>query len=121
MLDSRHKPASGEGTPVRFRDGPAAVRGDALPPRRHWVQTREDGGGGSPESEDLSLAAHPEPLAEGGFVHRNAVAFLVALAAALVFVSFWTASSGAASKALKYHRIISLSPTVTETLFKIGA
>src|SRR5438874_74138 len=37
MLDSRHKPASGEGTPVQVRDGPAAVRGDALPPRRHWA------------------------------------------------------------------------------------
>jgi len=45
----------------------------------------------------------------------------VALAAALVLVSFWTASSGAASQARKYHRIISLSPTVTEDLFKIGA
>ena len=54
-------------------------------------------------------------------MHRNAVAFLVALAAALVLVSFWTASSGAASQARKYHRIISLSPTVTEDLFKIGA
>src|SRR4029078_10666995 len=30
-------PASGEGTPVQVRDGPAAVRGDALPPPRHWV------------------------------------------------------------------------------------
>ena len=37
MLESRHISASGEGTPVRVRDGPAAVRGDALPPRRHWV------------------------------------------------------------------------------------
>jgi iron complex transport system substrate-binding protein len=54
-------------------------------------------------------------------VYRNVVAFLVALVAALVLVSFWTASSGAASQALKYHRIISLSPTVTEDLFKIGA
>jgi iron complex transport system substrate-binding protein len=45
----------------------------------------------------------------------------VALAAALVVVSFWAASSGAASQAPKYHRIISLSPTVTEDLFKIGA
>jgi iron complex transport system substrate-binding protein len=54
-------------------------------------------------------------------VHRNAVAFLVALVAALVLVSFWTADSGAASKSVKYHRIISLSPTITEDLFKIGA
>lgn len=54
-------------------------------------------------------------------MHRNALTFLVALAAILVLVSFWTSDSGAASKALKYHRIISLSPTVTEDLFKIGA
>jgi iron complex transport system substrate-binding protein len=45
----------------------------------------------------------------------------VALAAAFVLVSFSTASSAAPSKALTYHRIISLSPTVTEDLFKIGA
>ena len=38
---------------MRFRDGPAAVRGDALPPRRHWPTGREGGGGGGPESEDL--------------------------------------------------------------------
>ena len=37
MLDSRSKPASGKGTPVQVRDGPAAVRGDASPPRRHWA------------------------------------------------------------------------------------
>ena len=54
-------------------------------------------------------------------MHRNAVAFVVALTAALVLVLFWTASSGATSQAVKYHRIISLSPTVTEDLFKIGA
>ena len=45
MLDSRHKPASGEGTPVQVRDGPAAVRGDALPPRRHWALSLEKGEG----------------------------------------------------------------------------
>src|SRR5438477_11014767 len=61
MLDSRHKPASGKGTPVQVRDGPAAVWGDALPPRRHWVATWEGGGRGSPESEDLSPAANPNP------------------------------------------------------------
>ena len=34
-------------------------------------------------------------------MHRNVVAFLVALVASLVLVSFWTASSGAASQAGK--------------------
>jgi iron complex transport system substrate-binding protein len=52
-------------------------------------------------------------------VHRNAVAFLVALAVALVTVSFSSAAS--ASKPHVYHRIVSLSPTITEDLFKIGA
>jgi iron complex transport system substrate-binding protein len=86
---------------------------------RHDVtgpQAREGGGGGSPESEDLSPAAHLEPLAEGGFVHRSVLALLVALAAALLVVPL-----SPAAKPLGYHRIISLSPTITEDLFKIGA
>ena len=52
-------------------------------------------------------------------MHRSALAFLVALAVALVAVSFSAAAP--ASKARVYHRIISLSPTITEDLFKIGA
>jgi iron complex transport system substrate-binding protein len=53
-------------------------------------------------------------------VHRNARVFLVALAAALAAVSFSTAAAPAA-KPHVYHRIISLSPSITEDLFKIGA
>ena len=52
-------------------------------------------------------------------MHRSALAFLVALAVALVAVSFSVAAP--ASKAHVYHRIISLSPTITEDLFQIGA
>jgi iron complex transport system substrate-binding protein len=53
-------------------------------------------------------------------VHRNAVALLVAFTATLSVVSLSTAAS--ASKTPRtYHRIISLSPTVTEDLFAIGA
>ena len=52
-------------------------------------------------------------------MHRNAVAFLVALVATLIAVSFSAAAS--ASKPHVYHRIISLSPTITEDLFAIGA
>jgi iron complex transport system substrate-binding protein len=81
---------------------------------------REGGGGGSPESEDLSPAAKPEPLAEGGFVQRLALASIAALAAALVVVSLSTAAHQQ-SQAKRPHRIISLSPTVTEDLFAIGA
>src|SRR5690349_4215781 len=122
MLDSRHKPASGEGTPVQVRDGPAAVRGDAPTPRRHWVATREGGGGGSPESEDLPPAATPEPLAEGGFVQRLTIAVVAALAAALAVVSLSAAAhQGTRAKHRFPHRIVSLSPTVTEDLFAVGA
>ena len=52
-------------------------------------------------------------------MHRSAFAFLVALAVALVAVSLSVAAP--ASNAHVYHRIISLSPTITEDLFKIGA
>ena len=52
-------------------------------------------------------------------MHRSALAFLVVLAAALVAVSFSAAAPRA--KPRVYHRIISLSPTITEDLFKIGA
>ena len=53
MVRSATAKASGQGKPVRIRHGPAAVRGDASPPKRHWPAGREGGGGGSPESEDL--------------------------------------------------------------------
>jgi iron complex transport system substrate-binding protein len=52
-------------------------------------------------------------------VHRNLVAFLVALAVALVAVSLSAAAP--ATTPPVYHRIISLSPTITEDLFRIGA
>jgi iron complex transport system substrate-binding protein len=84
------------------------------------VQAREGGGGGSPESEDLSPADKLEPLAEGGFVHRRALAVLVALAALLLAVSLSSASASARTPKT-YHRIVSLSPTITEDLFAIGA
>ena len=64
---------------MRIRDGPAAVRGDALPPTCHWPTSREGGGGGSPESEDLPRSSHTEPLAEGGFVLRRSLVLVAAL------------------------------------------
>jgi hypothetical protein len=71
---------------VQVRDGPAAVRGDAPTPKRHWPAGREGGEGGRPESEDLPPAEHSEPLEEGGFVRKTLItlAALVALAALLV-------------------------------------
>lgn len=52
-------------------------------------------------------------------MHRNALALLVALAASLVAVSLSAAAP--AAKPHVYNRIVSLSPTVTEDLFAIGA
>ncbi len=56
-------------------------------------------------------------------MHRLALAFLAALAAALVVVSLSAAAAPhhAATKPHVYHRIVSLSPTATEDLFAIGA
>ena len=71
---------------MQVRDGPAAVRGDAPAPKRHWPAGREGGEGGRPESEDLPPAEHSEPLEEGGFVRKTLItlAALVAMAALLV-------------------------------------
>ena len=52
-------------------------------------------------------------------MHRIALALLVALAAAVVAVSF--SATAPAAKPHVYHRIISLSPSITEDLFAIGA
>jgi cobalamin transport system substrate-binding protein len=54
-------------------------------------------------------------------VHRLALAILAALAAALVVVSLSAAAHRATRNTQRPHRIISLSPTVTEDLFAIGA
>jgi iron complex transport system substrate-binding protein len=75
------------------------------------AQGREGGEGGSPESEDLRRR-QPEPLAEGGFVFRHVLLLLTALAALLAVHPAAAATP---------HRIVSLSPTATESLFAIGA
>jgi iron complex transport system substrate-binding protein len=54
-------------------------------------------------------------------VYRSAFAFFVALAAALVAVSLSAAAPQQTSKTHTYRRIVSLSPTLTEDLFAIGA
>jgi iron complex transport system substrate-binding protein len=75
---------------------------------------REGGEGGSPESEDLPPAGKPSnPSRKGGFVSKL-LAFLIAAIAAAFF-------AGSGSPATFPHRIVSLSPTATETLFAIGA
>jgi iron complex transport system substrate-binding protein len=54
-------------------------------------------------------------------VHRLTIAIVAALVAALAAVSLSAAASQQAHANHRYHRIISLSPTVTEDLFAIGA
>jgi iron complex transport system substrate-binding protein len=70
-------------------------------------------GEGTP-SQKTSAAGKPEPLAEGGFVFSRLLT-LVAVAAAVSVLLI--RPSGAAVP----QRIISLSPTATESLFAIGA
>jgi iron complex transport system substrate-binding protein len=53
-------------------------------------------------------------------VHRLAIAIVAALAAALAVVSL-SAAAHQQSRTTRPHRIISLSPTITEDLFAIGA
>src|SRR5207248_6370627 len=64
-------------------------------------------------SQKTSARRRPEPLAEGGFVFRLPLVVLAALAALLV--------PPAGAFAAVPHRIVSLSPTATESLFAIGA
>jgi iron complex transport system substrate-binding protein len=54
-------------------------------------------------------------------VQRLSIAVVAAFAAALVVVSLSAAAHQHARTTPRYHRIISLSPTVTEDLFAIGA
>jgi iron complex transport system substrate-binding protein len=109
-----------------------------LPRHEATGASREGGGGGSPESEDLPLSSQPIPLAEGRIkVLRSAallagslaaaVALLVAAAAGgsstgqSAFPITIVASNGKVTVKAKPRRIVSLSPTATESLFAIGA
>ena len=54
-------------------------------------------------------------------MHRLTIAVVAALVAALAVVSLSAAAQQSTRAKHRYHRIISLSPTVTEDLFAIGA
>jgi len=54
-------------------------------------------------------------------VFHRSIAVVAALVAALAVVSLSAAASHQKDAKHRYHRIISLSPTVTEDLFAIGA
>ena len=99
--------------------------GRCPPPRRHWAlpaeagRGREGGGGGAP-SQKTCRPPTIEPLAEGGFVVKHLLATLLAALAVGIAASAVSAHvHGTAAAAPQ--RIISLSPTATETLFAIGA
>ena len=68
---------------MQVRDGPAAVRGDASAPTRHWPQGREGGAGGSPESEDLPFDRQLNPSRKEDSLLRKLLAVSMA---ALVIV-----------------------------------
>ena len=66
MLVSGDKPVSGR-EPVRVRDGPAAVRGDASAPTRHWPRAGK-AARREPRVRRPPPAGKPNPSRKGGFV-----------------------------------------------------
>src|SRR5438067_3330850 len=74
---------------------------------------------GEPRVRRPVARRHTEPLAEGGFVVKHLLASLLAALAVGIAASAVSAHGAASTKFP--HRIISLSPTATETLFAIGA
>ena len=75
---------------MRFRDGPAAVRGVARPPRRHWRAGRPDAGkavGEGAPSQKTCRLLHTEPLVEGGFVARRLIVLVTVLGLALTLAA----------------------------------
>jgi iron complex transport system substrate-binding protein len=98
--------------------------------------SREGGEGGSPESEDLSRSGSPIPLAEGriqvlrspALIAGSAVAALALLVSSAggasrpaSFPVTVVASNGKVTVRKQPRRIVSLSPSATETLFAVGA
>jgi hypothetical protein len=75
---------------VQIRDGPAAVRGVARPPRRHWRTGRPVAGkavGEGAPSQKTCRLLHTEPLVEGGFVARRLLVLVTVLGLVLAFAA----------------------------------
>ena len=75
---------------MQFRDGPAAVRGVARPPKRHWRTGRPAAGkavGEGAPSQKTCRLLHTEPLVEGGFVARRLIVLVAALGLALTLAA----------------------------------
>ena len=125
---------------MRVRDGPAAVRGDAPPPRSHWRKPGRRRGREPRVRRPVALliARTPRGREDSGaslFSSRRRLALAAALAAARrrrvpaaapsrqppSFPVTIVASNGKVTVAKQPRRIVSLSPTATESLFAIGA
>ena len=122
---------------MQVRDGPAAVRGDALRHDATGPRGREGGGRGSPESEDLPPAAHtsnpsrkedsvlhdfvspPRPGGGARAASSRAPRRCAAVAGGVPGHDHRRERHGDVPEAAA--RIVSLSPTATESLFAIGA
>ena len=107
---------------MQVRDGPAAVRGDALPPRRHWVaRPGKAAGEGAPSQK---TCRPPQPRTPRGRRIRAPSHHCCrrgTCRGARRRLPLGGCHQHRAHRAHRYHRIISLSPTVTEDLFAIGA
>ena len=134
MLDSRSKPASGKGTPVQVRDGPAAVRGDASPPHATGPRSGKAVEKGAPSQKTCRSPRNPNPsrkedscfavLSFSRWPCRPAVALVAAQSSAARTAAFPVtihAANGDVVIKARPTRIVSLSPTATEDLFAVGA
>ena len=75
---------------MQVRDGPAAVRGVARPPKRHWRTGKPAAGkavGEGAPSQKTCRLLHTEPLVEGGFVARRSLALVTVLGLALTLAA----------------------------------
>ncbi len=121
---------------MRVRDGPAAVRGDAPPPRSHWREPGRRRGREPRVRRPAALLHNRTPRGRRIQVLRSSFLVAALLAAALVlhvagasggaaaptqFPVTITTPSGKVTVTSKPRRIVSLSPTATESLFAIGA
>src|SRR3954453_16161125 len=81
---------------------------------RHWSPDWEGGGGGAPSQKTCRPPRRPSnPSRKGGFVSKLVL---------IVLAAFLVAVSGAAGAHSAFpQRIVSLSPSATESLFAIGA
>src|SRR3954469_5066342 len=81
---------------------------------RHWSPDWEGGGGGAPSQKTFRPPRRPSnPSRKGGFVSKLVL---------IVLAAFLVAVSGAAGAHSAFpQRIVSLSPSATESLFAIGA